>query len=244
MSSNDLTNIYELSGDRLIARADSGKVYPVAIPQPFEPNEFRRLVTAAYVQFIIEGRVTLDGLVTRAGTTPERARVALGASEFREALSHRGVLLEQTTVFTAKQDLLLLLLADPNDGLTLGQKLKKAGVTNTQYQAWMRQRHFAEHVERITEAQVQRSTEALMQLARRANEGDLKAIQLQLEINGRWNPKLQEKIDIMAVMSKVLESLSRHVKDQEALMAVAKDMQQIAVELNLKQLAGSSTDAD
>lgn len=240
----DLTNIYELSGDRLIARADSGKVYPVAVPKELDPALFKRLVIAAYAQFVIEGRVTLDGLVTRAGTTPERVRVALEAPEFQEALSHRGVLLEQTTVFTAKQDLLLLLLADPNDGLTLGQKLKKAGVTNTQYQAWMRQRHFAEHVERIVEGQVARSTEALMALNQLVSKGDFKAIQFQLEINGRWNPKLQEKIDIMAVMSKVLESLSRHVKDQETLMAVAKDMQQIAVELNLKQLAGSSTDAD
>lgn len=231
------TGVFEIVGikgaERLVVN-DNTTLHPVLVPENIDPYEFRKCVISAYAQWLIEGQITLDGVSRRALLPAETCRVALGAPQTAEALSYRGVNLGTSAGLTEKQDLLLQILGDPFDGLTMQQKLKKAGVTNTQYQAWLKQPIFSEQFRAITDQLHNRSEEAMLQLQRKAGEGDLPSIKFLFEMNGRYNPNQQRTMDAMVIVSRVLESISRHVKDPEILAAVASDMRQLAVEANIQ----------
>lgn len=202
-------------------------------PNGITIQDFKRVVVASYAQYLIEGQVTLDGVVSRSGLPAQTCREALRSAELAEALAYRGVSLRKSLGLSEKQDLLLSILSDPFDGLTTQQKLRRAGVNNTTYQAWLREPLFAEHFKALTEKLHLRTEEAMVQLVGKAGEGDLNSIKYLFEINNRYNPNRENKLDIMVIMSKILESLSKHVKDPGTLEAVAADIRQIAVDAKL-----------
>lgn len=215
---------------------DNERIIPVPIPKDQDPGTFRKVVIAAYAQHIIEGEVTLDGVMRRSGLPAQACRAALTAPECAAALAYRGVNLNTSVGLTERQDLLLHILGDPFDGLNMQQKLKKSGVSNSEYQAWLKQPIFSQQFKAITEQLHNRSEEAMIQLQRKAGEGDLSSIKFLFEMNGRYNPATQKSLDITVIIARMLESLSRHVTDKATLAAVAADMRQIAAEANLPTL--------
>lgn len=218
----------------LVETVDS-KPELVVLPDNLNPQEFRALVGAGYAQWLLEGKVTLEGLVGRSGLDEPLVRNLSATPEFHRVLTLRGVRLDGFKGLTAKQDLLLLILGDPFDGLTTQGKLKKAGVSNATYQGWLKQPVFASAATAIAEQLAASNNEALVQLARKAGEGDLNAIKYLFEVNGRYNPQDRQAVNVLAVLQAVLESLSRHVKDPAALSAVANDMRQIAMQHGLAE---------
>lgn len=205
------------------------KLTPIPVPDGITPRAFRLAVIAAYAEYVMAGAVTLDGVAGRSGLhKPLIARI-IATYEFRKAVETRGVLLpESFTGLSEAQDLFLAIYLDPFDGLTMSQKLKKAGVSSVQYRAWLRNPVFAEQVRRGADQILHSSDEAVVQLSRKAGEGDLNAIKFLFEVNGKYNPHQQQAIDVVMIMQGVLESLSRHVKDPSTLLAVSQDLKEIA----------------
>lgn len=200
----------------------------LATPDGLKPNEFKRLVIAAYAAYTISGQVLFDELVRRSGLPAATVRRASQTPAFRAACRARGVELDETLGLDARQDLLLLILRDTADGLTLAQKLKRAGVSNAEYQAWLKHPVFAAQYAALMKQLQDATDDAMVQLHSKANSGDVNAIKYLFEVTGRYNPNDRQAINAMAILQAVLESLSRHVKDPEVLSAVAGDLRVLA----------------
>lgn len=205
------------------------RILPIRIPDSCTPKEFRAAVIGTYAEYTLEGTVTLEGVSKHSGITKARLQHVMATPEYRKAAEARGVLLSrEATGLSEAQDLALMVLLDPFDGLTMAQKLRKAGISNPTYRAWMRNPLFAEQMRRGAEQILHSSNEAVVQLARKASDGDLGAIKFLFEVNGKYNPRERQAVDILVIMNKILESLARNVRDPAALEAVALDMREIA----------------
>lgn len=210
------------------ARANLSNLSGPACPEGVKPVEFKRAVIAAYAAYTISGQVLFEDLRQRSNISAATLRKICATPEFRAACRARGVELDPSMGLDARQDLLLLVLRDTADGLTLAQKLKRAGVSNAEYQAWLKHPVFAQQYAALMR-QLQESTDdAMVQLHGKANSGDVNAIKFLFEVTGRYNPNDRQAVNAMAILQAVLESLSRHVRDPEVLAAVAGDLRDLA----------------
>lgn len=200
----------------------------VEIPDGVSVDMFKTSLAAAYMQFLLEGTVDVGGIIQRTGRAEAATRKLLAAPEFQEAMKARGILVAGTSGLTAEQDYALQIILDPYDGLPMRRKLEKAKVSNSKYQAWLKNPLFKAHVTRMSEQIINSSDVALVQLASKVGDGDMKAIIYQLELNGRYNPANQQTLNVMVILQQVMEIMARNIKDQSILEAVAGELRSIA----------------
>jgi hypothetical protein len=135
-----------------------------------------------------------------------------------------------TKGLTAEQSYLLYILTDPTDKRTLSSKLKVAGVPYGRYRAWLREPVFATHLNRLAGNLLSdHQSDVLTQLVSRATSGDQKAIEYYLGLTGVYDPKRAAVIDINAVLMRVVEVISRHVRDPSVLNAIAAELAGLGV---------------
>lgn len=156
-------------------------------------------------------------------------------SDFRAALNARGVTFaneaDSGKALTYAQLQVANMLMNIMDKRSLREKLQAAqlpGVTPAQVGAWMRQPAFQEHLRR--RAQVlydDADVSANMALVKAIDAGDLKAVQLFLEMTGRYTPRSTVDVNIHAVLARVVEIVSIHVRDPAILEAIAHDMENL-----------------
>lgn len=178
--------------------------------------------------------------------TDERIAEATGVSiqtvknywknaDFRAALNARGVTFaneaDSGKALTYAQLQVANMLMNIMDKRSLREKLQAAnlpGVTPAQVGAWMRQPAFQEHLRR--RAQVlfdDADVSANLALVKAIDAGDLKAIQLFMEMTGRYTPRSTVDVNIHAVLARVVEIVSIHVRDPAILEAIAHDMENL-----------------
>jgi hypothetical protein len=156
-------------------------------------------------------------------------------SNFRAALNARGVTFvnEMTSgkALSYAQLQVANMLMNIMDKRSLREKLQAAnlpGVTPAQVGAWMRQPAFQAHLRR--RAQVlydDADVSANLALVKAIDAGDLKAVQLFLEMTGRYTPRSTVDVNIHAVLARVVEIVSIHVRDPAILEAIAHDMENL-----------------
>lgn len=202
------------------------KMVPIKVPENLDAGEFRRALAAAYMEYIVEGSVTLDGIVTRSGLSVQRAGLIASAPEFRTALAVRGVVTTPNAGITPEQDYALQIILDTTDGLTFGRKLKKAGISNSTWQAWLKNPLIASHFQRATDQLFNDSRPGMLQVVAKAGEGDLAAIKFMWEVNGRHNPNQQATVDVAIIMNKIMELLAVNV-EPNVLAKVAMGLREI-----------------
>lgn len=207
----------------------------VRAPEGIGQQTFLTLLSNAYALYVLEGTYSNDSLQRRTGMVPGTIAKVLNSPEFKHALKIRGVELNATGL-THEQELCLQILTDPSDGKTLGQKLKLAGVTYAKYRAWMKQPIFKLQMDTLTAGLLSSNADALVQLDRLANEGDLGAIKFKFELNGLYDPNKQQNIDIVAMMGKMLEIITKYVRDPETLNNVAGELGQLAQDLKIGEV--------
>ena len=217
-----------MSPEETAANTNAGgkPLVAVKIPDNISPKHFRKLLGNAYASYMELGSWTNEDLVSRSGLPAGTVARIATSREFRAALKARGVAYKNTSGLTAEQDMVLQILTNP-DGRTLPQKLKQAGITMTKYRAWMKQVGFRRAFENATNGMLSDNNPGLVALFGLAAGGDLNAIKYQHLLNGTYDPNRQDKIDAVALVAQVFNVISRHVRDSDALTAIAAELQLI-----------------
>lgn len=228
----DLSTISE----RVFAKTADGKSYKtISAPLGFSAAELHTVASAVYLAYSATGIVpdlnALYPTVYNNGFRRPKNELfkLLATEEFKRVMDARGVPVRGMTGLSLEQDLCLQIVLDPSDGLTLQQKLKKAGVAPSKYRAWLKQPAFREYHRRVGEGLLNdHLPDMLVQLTRNATSGDLNSIKFAMEVSGRHDPKRQQQIDLLAIMQQMMDIITRHVKDPAALQAIAGEMTAIA----------------
>lgn len=151
----------------------------------------------------------------------------------RDALMKRGVDLDTSrskALLNIQQLTLANMLLNFADNRSLREKLNQVGVSSQQYHAWLRQEAFRDYLARRAEDLFKSSDhEAYMSLMGAVRDGDMKGLQLFFEMRGIYNPKQTVEIHIESVMVRVIEVISKHIKDPEVLNAIADDLEIIEI---------------
>lgn len=153
--------------------------------------------------------------------------------DFRAALNARGVSFANDAdagkALTYAQLQVANMLMNIMDKRSLREKLQSAqlpGVTPAQVGAWMRQPAFQEHLRRRAQDLYEGAdVSANLALVRAIDAGDLKAVQLFMEMTGRYTPRSTVDVNIHAVLARIVEIVSIHVRDPAILEAIARDME-------------------
>lgn len=152
---------------------------------------------------------------------------------FCNAVMARGIPLagkEATRALTYEQLLMANMLMNPEDRRSLRAKCQDPAVaayniTPQQVYGWMRSKTFKDHMEKRAKALFgQAEPAAYKNFVSHIESGDLKAIQLYFEMTGVYNPRLQVDVNISAILVRIVEIVSKYVKDPDTLAAIAEEM--------------------
>lgn len=188
---------------------------------------FRDVLAGAYHSYLNGDLITPENVAKLTGLVKGTVAKVLASQEMRLALKARGVMVD-TVGLTHEMDMALQIIMDPHDGLTFQKKLKKANISNAKYQSFLRNPAFKRQVDNLGEALIANKHEALLAIAAQVGQGNLKAAQLQLEINERYNPRKEQTFDAYVIMQSMFEIMSRHIRDPDTLKAIAQDMRALA----------------
>lgn len=154
-----------------------------------------------------------------------------GDDRVRSELSLRGVDLapeRSQGVLSSKQLQLANLLLNLTDRRSFLKKLEAAGVSENQYQTWLRNKTFADYLTRRAEQLYSGSKhEAYTSVVELIRGGDLSAIKLFFEMQGIYNPKVQVDVNLGLFITQVIEVVARHVNDKETMERIAVDLELI-----------------
>lgn len=156
---------------------------------------------------------------------------------FRQALVARGVDLnpeQSEELLTTEQLLVANMIMNVLDKTSIREKLKTVStalgksITVQTYNGWLNQASFRAYIQKRAEKQFGAADpSALMAHIKAINDGDMNAVKLYYEMTGRYNPRLQVDVNIESVIVSVVEIISRHVTDPEALQAIASDIERL-----------------
>lgn len=150
------------------------------------------------------------------------------APKTKAALNNRGLTPNKPNQLplSETQAAAILTVANLSDKRSVTTKLKSLGVTLTQWNAWKKQSKFREFLfSQLNEDFDSSLDRALTGLLAGVDKGDTRAVQLYLEMTGR-QPTENERNYKLAI-SRIVESISRHVKDPVVIKAIADDFQLI-----------------
>lgn len=197
-------------------------------------DQFRRVINAADMAFKTgNGSLPSIAEVARlAGTRANTVTRVVNSQEGKNALLQRGI--RWTTninligVLTPEQILAISIITDPTNRKSFSEKLKQAGISYAQYKAWLKNDTFANKVSEIGESLLQDNIATVhARLVDRAAAGDVQSMRLFYEVSGRHDPSQKQMVDVARIVQLVLESITRHVRDQNALAAISTDFDTI-----------------
>lgn len=231
-----------MTSNEVLARTPHGgrPMEIIDLPKNLEPEEFKAVLSAAYLAYIggVSGAGSAKG--TAIGLNEVKRYLSVNLSDaklqkvieseaFKRAALARGVELAPRPGITPEQDLALAIITDPTAGVGLAQRLKKAGVTMAKYRAWLRQPVFRNYVQKLGDGVLKEFEHDIMNsLAGLAVDGDLNAIKYAFEVSGKHNPRDQQIMDVQAVMRSMMLIIQKHVKDPETLQAIGSEIMMLA----------------
>ena len=232
----EVTNFEETPGvigvplTKNLTELPSGKkLIPVSVPESVDQETFKRVLSGSFQSYLQTGRLTPESVAYYSGVPVEICQNVMTYEEFTYALACRGVDSQGAGTITPQQDAALMILTDISSKKTWGQRLKDAGITQAIFTAWLKNPTFARRWEQLGEEITSNHSLALVQLGQQVGEGNMKAIELQLAVAGRYSAAQQASIDVLAVIAKIMDSLSYHLADNpEVLKKIANDMRQFA----------------
>jgi hypothetical protein len=106
--------------------------------------------------------------------------------------------------------------------------LESVKITTSQYNAWLRDPTFSNYLKQRAEAMYTDATPiAMTALLKAMQNGDMQAVKMFFEMNGRYAKNINLNLNVESVMNRVVEIIIRHVDDQEVLDAIATDIQEL-----------------
>lgn len=180
-----------------------------------------------------------DSLSEYLGVPINRVSNLLKSDTVRGALLSRGVDLSELEladgILTPAQLALANMLLNFHDKKSHLEKIELvskafpvANLTPQKYHAWLRQPAFSNYLRRRAEAQFSAGiSDAYLNVLENVQDGDLNAAKFMLELSGVYNPKLTVDVDVPRVITAVLETVVRHVRDKDVLLAISADLERI-----------------
>lgn len=146
--------------------------------------------------------------------------------KFMQALAVRGVV-PLGRGLSAKQMFALDIMSNPNVAGTWNTKLKKAGVSETQWALWMESEVFANQFRMLTGKRINQALPAVdAVLASKAISGEMDAIKYFDKRSGR-DPDKREEMSSRQVVSIVVDALAKHLSRDhpELLRAISAEIE-------------------
>lgn len=230
MAGNEITEAVRLGTHaaeiQVVGRTD-GAVRPIAVPEGVTKGTFFRVVAAYDALFRANGIRPEASDVRR--LTPTVATKAVSSvmltEEFAEAMQLRGVGFTAEQGLSPQQSAILNVLENFSDARALSTKLKDVGVTRTQFNGWLKDPLFADLYEKRIESHLKGAhLSALSTIMANAENGDQRAAEKVLEINGRYNPASAELQSARAVVQALVEAIQRHVKDPDVVKQIVGEV--------------------
>lgn len=147
----------------------------------------------------------------------------------RQALHNRGIILNpQARELSPEQIAAVMTIANVNDKRSRHSKLRSLGITEAVWTGWLRNPHFKDFLHRTVGFNFENSIDVLQESVVKAVEkGSVDAMRLYLDMTGR-TPKTNNQIEnIQVILSRIIESIQRHVKEPEKIAAIAADFELI-----------------
>lgn len=117
-------------------------------------------------------------------------------------------------------------MLDLTDNKTNKKKLQDLGVTTKQYNAWMRDPEFRGYIQQRAENLLgDNQHEALLALLDKVNSGDTKAIELYLEMTGRYtraSATAQSGPDLQNIIVRIVEIIIDEVDDPQTAFRISE----------------------
>lgn len=176
--------------------------------------------------------------------TEEFIRECWNSETFRKGLLARGITPPPMDnephyegVLTGRQIAGIRAIYDIHDARSDAKKLKDLGIKSQEWNGWKKDPTFLKVITQLTEALFEDNLDEVYRaIVDQARGGDISAARLVLEITGRWSPR-QGDVDVARIVQVFIESVSRHVQDQDVINAIASDL--IAITGTLGATTGS-----
>jgi len=189
-----------------------------------------RLITFIEQNYLLGSLKTYDECANYLGlSVPEVTRL-IHSENVKAALAKRGVAEYENAEqgLTAEQLACANVMLDFSDRRSQRTKLAELNIKPATYQGWLKQPHFQAYLRDRAEAMLgDNMHEAHSALLGNVQRGDLGSIKLYYELQGRWSSKSLGDLNVDYILTRVLESIQKHVKDPEAILAIAADIQAI-----------------
>lgn len=211
----------------IAVRDTDGRFQRVEIPAGLTSLTFRNGVSAFDTAYRLKGSLpTLDEVHKVWPKITKKTYATLMTSpEFVKAMEYRGVKLDVDSGLSMEQQYALLKLTDLSDRRALGTKLKELGIPHSRYQNWLKEPLFAELLNKATKEAYRDYLPMVRQaLVGKAMDGDMKAVELVLNITGEWNPQDQQLEDARTVVMAIVEAVVKHVRDPETRAQIFADI--------------------
>lgn len=154
---------------------------------------------------------TTKKLAHRAGPRPTLLQIQrwMKGKKYESDLANLGMKKDQDSgSLTAEQIVALNFLTDTSSTKSFQARLKELSIPPVKYRAWMRQKEFNTAIRKIASTAL---TDAIpmaeIQLAARAEEGDLKTIKYLFEVTGRHDPARQQQVDTQALIGVIIDTV-------------------------------------
>lgn len=227
----DFDDLFPL-GKHKTPQGPNVEVLAIPIPEGFTLDTFDYVLSAAELVWRTGGT----------GVAPEARKVAqisgvplditrevMTTEAYKVGCKARGITPGEMPGLSPRQVTALQILMDPTAGVSLDRRLKKAGVSVREYNAWKKNTAFAAEMQKMKNVLTDYEDDILVSLAGAAVAGDLPAMKFALEVSGRHNPQDQNSMAVREVIGVVLEILQTEITDTAILAKIGVRMQGLAI---------------
>ena len=110
---------------------------------------FRKVVSGAAAGYSWHKRVpTIDEIKFFCGVQERNISKVLATEEFKEVMERRGYAWDRAAL-TPEQEFAVGIITDPSRRGDMNSKLRAAGISFSQYRAWMKQPHFKDFISKV-----------------------------------------------------------------------------------------------
>ena len=161
----------------------------------------------------------------------------IATDEFMYAMRERGIFWDAKDGLTPEQVYCIGILTDPSNKRDMAGKLRQAGVTYHTYRNWLKQPTFARAIKQVGEDMLgDHMSDVHTALMRSAIDGNMKAVEIYYQMTGRNDPSQKKVEDLQRMVSMLLETIFRHVRDTDTLASITADFEKV--------MQGKSIEAD
>jgi hypothetical protein len=198
----------------------------------FSRQELVLMVELAYTLYEETGEAPtfqrLMDSIYRAEPRPINYEKIFKSEMFQTACSYRGIV-KGSAGLTNKQMLTLRAVTNQLSRYSLDTKLKRLGVSQSEYKAWLRYPPFKRKLTELsTRALEEAESAGDVALAQQVTQGRLDAIKYADLRSGKYDPGRQQIIDVEYVMRQTIEIIQKHVKDPQALRNIGGELSLLA----------------